>query len=191
MKDLQFENNYGEGGVDTLVEERFDKAVDTQAEAVAGAAIAKQMEEAGIAEKIEVSSQKLEALAPQTPTEEAKKGFLLRIKSIFGGKELSPAEKIDKQLAEDIKALTYITTSNAGMGGLGNFSSGGFKGIGEIIKRYGLSEDEVSKVCKMQDEVENMNQGPEKVAMRKQLNTLKSAVTTQMYAAVERMKAGQ
>ena len=189
MKDLQFENNYGEGGVDTLVEERFDKAVDTQAEATAGAAIAKQMEETGIAEKIEVSSQKLEALEPQTPTEEAKKGFLLRIKSLFGGKEKSPVEIIDNQLAEDIKALTHITKSNAGMGGLGNFSSGGFKGASSMVERYGLSVDEFSQIVELQNSVEALDAGPEKVAQMRQLNTLKASVMQQMRAAAERMKA--
>lgn len=143
----------------------------------------------GLQPRTEKASTILENLQPQTSAQQEKKGFLSRIKSLLGGKEKSSAEKIDNQLVEDIKALTHITKSNAGMGGLGNFSSGGFKGAGGMVERYGLSVDEFSQIVELQDSVENLNAGPEKVAQMRQLNTLKASVMQQMRAAADRMKA--
>ncbi len=188
MKDFKFENDFGGDDIGVL-EERLGTQADVQEKPTAGADLVKQMEEAGMLKKIEVSSDKLEQLEPQTPAQDEKKGFLLRVKSFFGGKELSPVEKIDNQLAEDIKALTHITKSNAGMGGLGNFSSGGFKGASSIVERYGLSMDEFSQIATLQDSLDELVAGPEKVTTMKQLNGLKFSVMQQMRAVAERMKS--
>lgn len=140
-----------------------------------------------LAEKVAIAGQeRLETMAPAvTPEQEKAKGFLSglgeKLKGLMRGQELSPQD----QLQEDIKALTHFTTSNAGLGGLGNFSSGGFKGLSTIAERYQIQPETIQSITTLQNQVEKLDNGPEKVQAMKELRDQKIAVMQHMRNIVE------
>lgn len=136
----------------------------------------------GVSEGLE----RLKALEPQTEEQEIRTGFFknigLKLKSAFIGKELS----LQDQLVKDIRDLTHFSTSNAGLGGLGNISGGGFAGLSTIAERYGIPESKINTIGNIQKEVDSMDNGPDKVAKLKELNKLKLSVTQDMRASIEK-----
>jgi hypothetical protein len=140
-----------------------------------------------LTEKLAAAGQeRLDTMAPvETPKQEQTKSFLVglgeKLKGFMRGKELSPQD----QLQQDIHALTHFTSSNAGMGGLGNFSSGGFKGLSAIAERYAIAPETITSITTLQKEIEDMDNGPEKVEAMKNLRDQKMAVMQHMRNAVE------
>jgi|GEM_PF-2461184 len=138
------------------------------------------------ANKISDTSENIGKLEPQTKEQEERAGFFKnignKIKGAFASKELSPQD----QLVKDIRDLTHFTTSNAGLGGLGNISGGGFAGLSAIAERYGIPEEKISDIGKLQKEVDDMDNGTEKVTKIKELNTRKLNVTQDMRASIEK-----
>jgi len=127
----------------------------------------------------------LDTLQPQTLEQEKTKGILSRIgdkiKSFTAGKEKTPQD----QLQEDIHSLTHFTSANAGMGGLGNFSSGGFKSLSSISERYAIQPEIIESITLLQKQVEDLNNGPQKVEAMKKLRDQKIAVMQYMRNTIE------
>ncbi len=130
--------------------------------------------------------ERLDTMAPvETPKQEQTKSFLVglgeKLKSFVRAKELSPQD----QLQKDIHALTHFTSSNAGLGGLGNFNSGGFGSLSSIAERYQIQPETIQSIATLQNQVENLDNGPEKVQATKELRDQKMAVMQHMRNIVE------
>jgi len=58
--------------------------------------------------------------------------------------------------------------------------------LSAIAERYGIPEEKISDIGKLQKEVDDMDNGTEKVTKIKELNTRKLNVTQDMRASIEK-----
>lgn len=144
--------------------------------------LVQQASDAGAVDGMRQAAETAKKLEPQNEEQKKKVGFFqslgAKIQKAFNGPELTAAEQLDA----DIKTISHITTSDAGLGGLGSFSSGGVSA--ELSKRYNIPMSEIKNIKDLQAKYDDMENSNERVEVAKELKRSKLELTAKMTAFV-------